>query len=225
MDNTAGGPLEEVLRRHPNLRRVVAGRNVGFAARLPPGRGGGAGAAARVRQRRRRRPARCPRPPRGAPSRTPAPDVVAAAGRLADVSGRKNDFSDGFLTFDGHAFQKDVGRPRRGASRAAPGRGAALRLRRPDVRAPGRVPRIGLRRRLLRLPRGRGLRLAPVDLRASDHRRAPGRGAAPRRRDRRGPRRLLPRVPDREERLRDRLQELRRGALPRPDAGASSPRS
>ena len=37
--------------------------------------------------------------------------VVAAAGRLVDRSGERNDFSDGFLTFDGHAFQRDVGRP------------------------------------------------------------------------------------------------------------------
>jgi GT2 family glycosyltransferase len=28
VDNTAGQPMEEVLRRHPTLRRVVAGRNV-----------------------------------------------------------------------------------------------------------------------------------------------------------------------------------------------------
>ena len=32
VDNTAGQPMEEVLRRHPTLRRVVAGRNVGFAS-------------------------------------------------------------------------------------------------------------------------------------------------------------------------------------------------
>ena len=38
-------------------------------------------------------------------------DVVAAAGRLVDFSGQRNDFSDGFLTFDGHAFQREVGRP------------------------------------------------------------------------------------------------------------------
>ena len=31
VDNTAGRPMEDVLRRHPNLRRVVAGRNAGFA--------------------------------------------------------------------------------------------------------------------------------------------------------------------------------------------------
>ena len=110
VDNTAGEPMEEVLRRHPNIRRVVAGRNVGFAAgcrlgaeaaRAPllafvnddaavePGALGFLAAAL---------------------SAAPA-DVVAAAGRLVDRSGEKNDFSDGFLTFDGHAFQRDVGRP------------------------------------------------------------------------------------------------------------------
>ncbi len=120
VDNTAGGPLEEVLRRHPNLRRVVAGRNAGFAggcrlgaeaarapllafvnddaAVLPDALGHLAAALS------------------GAAS-----DVVAAAGRLVDVSGRKNDFSDGFLTFDGHAFQRDVGRPVEGLPESAPG--------------------------------------------------------------------------------------------------------
>ena len=43
--------------------------------------------------------------------RRPTPDVVAVGGRLTDRSGPRNDFSDGFLTFDGHAFAADVGRP------------------------------------------------------------------------------------------------------------------
>ena len=120
VDNTAGRPMEDVLRRHPNLRRVVAGSNAGFA------RGCRLGAEA---------------------SRAPllafvnddaavfpdalghlaaalsdaGPDVVAAAGRLVDVSGRKNDFSDGFLTFDGHAFQSDVGRPVEAIPETVPG--------------------------------------------------------------------------------------------------------
>jgi hypothetical protein len=38
-----------------------------------------------------------------------------------DVTGEKNDFSDGFLTFDGHAFQKDVGRPVDALPEAVPG--------------------------------------------------------------------------------------------------------
>ncbi len=120
VDNTAGQPVEEVLRRYPNLRRVVAGRNAGFA------RGCRLGAEA----------ARAPllafvnddaavfpdalghlvKALSDAP-----PDVAAAAGRLVDVSGRRNDFSDGFLTFDGHAFQKDVGRPVEALPETVPG--------------------------------------------------------------------------------------------------------
>lgn len=50
-----------------------------------------------------------------------ARDVTAVAGRLVDWSGTKNDFSDGFLTFDGHAFQADVGRPLADLPPAAPG--------------------------------------------------------------------------------------------------------
>jgi GT2 family glycosyltransferase len=120
VDNTAGRPMEDVLRRHPNLRRVVAGRNTGFArgcrlgaeaSRAPllafvnddaavlPDALGHLAAALSVA----------------------APDVVAAAGRLVDASGRKNDFSDGFLTFDGHAFQSDVGRPVEAVPEAVPG--------------------------------------------------------------------------------------------------------
>lgn len=109
VDNTDGRRIEDVLRRHPTLRRVVAGGNVGFA------KGCDLGAEA----------ARSPilllvnddavvAPDAvgllaAALASAPA-DVVAAAGRLVDRSGEKNDFSDGFLTFDGHAFQADVGR-------------------------------------------------------------------------------------------------------------------
>ena len=38
-------------------------------------------------------------------------DVAAVGGRLTDRTASRNDFSDGFLTFDGHAFAADVGRP------------------------------------------------------------------------------------------------------------------
>ena len=107
----------------------------------------------------------------------------------------------------------------RGASRGRPRRGAPLRLRRPDGRPADGFPGVRrLRRRLLRLPRRRGLRMAPVDLRPTDPRRAPRRRAAPGRRDRRSPRRVLARIPLREECLRDGVQELRRGALPESDA-------
>src|SRR5439155_21053841 len=53
-------------------------------------------------------------------SSTPAYDGAAPA-RPTDRSGEKNDFSDVFLTFDGHAFQKDVGRPVGALPPALPG--------------------------------------------------------------------------------------------------------
>ncbi len=110
VDNTEGQPMEEVLRRHPTLRRVAAGGNVGFAAGC---RLGAESARALIllfvnddTVVAPDAPARLASALAGAPA-----DVVAVAGRLVDRSGEKNDFSDGFLTFDGHAFQKDVGRP------------------------------------------------------------------------------------------------------------------
>jgi len=50
-----------------------------------------------------------------------ASDVTAVAGRLVDREGERNDFFDGFLTFDGHAFQSEVGRPVGELPPAAPG--------------------------------------------------------------------------------------------------------
>jgi hypothetical protein len=46
---------------------------------------------------------------------------VAVAGRMTDREGRRNDFSDGFLTFDGHAFADEVGRPLERLANATPG--------------------------------------------------------------------------------------------------------
>jgi GT2 family glycosyltransferase len=110
VDNTAGQPMEEVLRRHSNVRRVVAGRNAGFAAGC---RLGAEAARAPLLVFVNDDAAVLPDAVgllAEALSRAPA-DVVAVAGRLVDATGRSNDFSDGFLTFDGHAFQKDSGRP------------------------------------------------------------------------------------------------------------------
>lgn len=120
VDNTAGQPMEEVLRRHPNLRRIAAGGNSGFAAGCRMGaEAAQAPVLAFVNDDAAVQPDAL-----GflaeALSRAPS-DVVAAAGRLVDVSGRKNDFSDGFLTFDGHAFQRDVGRPVDALPEAVPG--------------------------------------------------------------------------------------------------------
>jgi GT2 family glycosyltransferase len=52
-------------------------------------------------------------------------DVVALAGRLTDSEGRRNDFSGGFLTFDGHAFAEKSGAPVRSYD---PGPAGAERL-------------------------------------------------------------------------------------------------
>jgi GT2 family glycosyltransferase len=48
-------------------------------------------------------------------------DVAAVGGRLTDRSGTRNDFSDGFVTFDGHAFQMDPGKPLDQVKLGAPG--------------------------------------------------------------------------------------------------------
>jgi GT2 family glycosyltransferase len=120
VDNTAGKPMEEVLRRHPTIRRVAAGGNVGFAAGCRLGaEAARAPLLAFVNDDAAVEPGAL-----GflASALASAPsDVVAAAGRLVDPSGAKNDFSDGFLTFDGHAFQKDVGHPVEDLPAAEPG--------------------------------------------------------------------------------------------------------
>jgi GT2 family glycosyltransferase len=120
VDNTGGSPIEDVLRRHPTIRRVAAAENVGFAA------------GCRLGAETARAPLllfvnddavveadaleRLASALAGAPA-----DVVAVAGRLVDRTGQKNDFSDGFLTFDGHAFQQNVGRPVSELPRMEPG--------------------------------------------------------------------------------------------------------
>ena len=120
VDNTGGGDLAEVFRRHPDVRRVEAAGNVGFAAGV---RLGAQAARAPVlalvnddavveTQALERLASALAQAP---------PDVVAAAGRLTDREGRRNDFSDGFLTFDGHAFAADVGRPVDRLPAVAPG--------------------------------------------------------------------------------------------------------
>ena len=120
VDNASGLPVAELLRRHPTTRRVVADRNVGFAA------------GCRLGAESARAPALLfvnddavvePEAPlllAEALSRA-EPDVVAVAGRLTDLAGERNDFSDGFLTFDGHAFQNEVGKPVAALAGSTPG--------------------------------------------------------------------------------------------------------
>ena len=118
VDNASGLPVAELLRRHPTTRRVVADRNVGFAAGCRLGAESArapallfvnddavvvAGAA------RRRGAAHAPRAPAG---------VAGAGPRRA---GDRNDFSDGFLTFHGPAFQNEVGKPVAARAGSTPG--------------------------------------------------------------------------------------------------------
>lgn len=110
VDNTGGHPLGEVFRRHPSVNRVDAGGNVGFARGCRLGvEAARAPSVAFVNDDAVVLPDALERLSAALAS-APA-DVSAVAGRLTDRSGERNDFSDGFLTFDGHAFQSDVGRP------------------------------------------------------------------------------------------------------------------
>jgi GT2 family glycosyltransferase len=121
VDNTRSpGSLEAVLRAHPSVRRVRAGGNVGFAkgCRL----GVEAASAPVVAFVNDDAAVETPALPRLLEALAGAPeDVTAVAGRLVDWTGERNDFSDGFLTFDGHAFQKDPGRAVSRLGAPAPG--------------------------------------------------------------------------------------------------------
>lgn len=120
VDNASGMPVAEMLRRFPTVRRITAPRNVGFAAGCRLG-----AEASRGRSLVFVNDDAVVEPDAiallvGALDRSD-PDVVAVAGRLTDPTGQRNDFFDGFLTFDGHAFQSDVGRPVEKLPDAAPG--------------------------------------------------------------------------------------------------------
>jgi GT2 family glycosyltransferase len=142
VDNGSAMPVAELVRRFPTIRRITAPGNVGFAAGCRLGadaaRGGALvfvnddavvdpGSLALLV---------------GALDRSD-PDVVAVAGRLTDSTGERNDFFDGFLTFDGHAFQSDVGRPVGALPEAIPGEerlfacGGLMAVRRGEFLASG----------------------------------------------------------------------------------------
>ena len=126
----------------PTCAASPRARNVGFAAGCRLGVEAARAPVVALRQRRRRRRARRAAPARRGARRRRRRTSWRSGGRLTDWTGAKNDFSDGFLTFDGHAFAADVGRPVAALPPARPGRGAALRLRRADGRAARRVPRL-----------------------------------------------------------------------------------
>lgn len=142
VDNASGLPVGELLRRHPTSRRIPAGSNVGFAAGC---RLGAEAARGRVLLLVNDDAVVDPEAPlllAEALDRAD-PDVVAVGGRLTDPSGERNDFSDGFLTFDGHAFQSEVGRPVTGLPHASPGEerlfacGGLMAVRRPEFLSSG----------------------------------------------------------------------------------------
>jgi GT2 family glycosyltransferase len=120
VDNASGLPVGELLRRHPTARRVTAGSNAGFAAGCRLGAEAARGRFLLFVNDDAVVEAETPLLLAEALERADA-DVVAVGGRLTDWAGERNDFSDGFLTFDGHAFQSEVGRPVTALSEAPPG--------------------------------------------------------------------------------------------------------
>jgi GT2 family glycosyltransferase len=120
VDNASGTPQDEILRRHPTVRRIPSARNVGFAAGC---RLGAEAARAPIVVFVNDDAAVLPDAPRLLVSALAGTedDVAAVGGRMTDPTGRRNDFSDGFLTFDGHAFAAHVGRPVDALPAALPG--------------------------------------------------------------------------------------------------------
>ncbi|HEY3203957.1 MAG TPA: glycosyltransferase [Thermoanaerobaculia bacterium] len=120
VDNASGTPQDEILRRHPAVRRIPSASNVGFAAGCRLGAEAARGALVLFVNDDAAVDPDAPRRLVSALSDADA-DVVAVAGRLTNRTGEKNDFSDGFLTFDGHAFASDVGKPLSALADARPG--------------------------------------------------------------------------------------------------------
>jgi GT2 family glycosyltransferase len=142
VDNASGAPQDEILRRHPTVRRIPSAKNVGFAAGC---RLGVEAARAPVVLFVNDDAAVSPDAPRLLVAALSAAekDVAAVGGRLTDWTGRRNDFSDGFLTFDGHAFAAHVGRPVESLPATSPGEerlfacGGLMAARRQDFLSSG----------------------------------------------------------------------------------------
>ncbi|MEO8430517.1 MAG: glycosyltransferase [Acidobacteriota bacterium] len=110
VDNTGGPGLARQMRERTGVRRIDAGGNVGFAAGCRLGVQAAAAPFVAFVNDDAVVDERALELLASALAEAPA-DVAAIGGRLVDRTGETNDFSDGFLTFDGHAFQVDVGRP------------------------------------------------------------------------------------------------------------------
>lgn len=111
LDNgSSDGTVEWLRREHGWVRCIESSVNLGFCAgnnRLVAAAEGDAIALLNNDTR--------PRPEwlgalvealAGAPE-----DIAAVSGQIVDWSGERLDFASGVMTFDGHAFQKDFGRP------------------------------------------------------------------------------------------------------------------
>ena len=142
VDNASDTPFDAVRARYPSVRRIASAANVGFASGC---RLGVEAASAPVVVFVNDDAVVEPDAPRQLVETLAGadPDVVAASGRLTDRSGARNDFSDGFLTFDGHAFAAEVGRPVAQLSEAWPGEdrlfacGGFMAVRREDFLSSG----------------------------------------------------------------------------------------
>jgi hypothetical protein len=142
VDNASASPQDEVLRRHPTVRRIASASNAGFAGGC---RLGVDAARAPVVVFVNDDAAVAPDAPRLLVSALASAeaDVAAVGGRLTDRTGRRNDFSDGFLAFDGHAFAAHVGRPVEALPEARPGEerlfacGGLMAVRRDEFLASG----------------------------------------------------------------------------------------
>lgn len=142
VDNASRLPVGELLRRHPTARRVTAPANVGFAAGCRLGAEAARGHSLLFVNDDAVVDPEAPFLLAQALERAD-PDVVAVAGRLTDRTGERSDFFDGFLTFDGHAFQSEVGRAVAGLPEAVPGEerlfacGGLMAVRRRDFLSSG----------------------------------------------------------------------------------------
>ncbi len=114
------GTAEWVRRRHPEVRLITSPVNLGFCAgnnRLAAEAEGDA----LVLLNNDTRPESGWLAALVDALSAAADDVAAVSGQIVDWTGERLDFAEGILTFDGHAFQKDFGRPLAGVRVPAAG--------------------------------------------------------------------------------------------------------